>query len=936
MEMTLSSVLMNGIKFFYNFAHSKVYNTRMPIKKILFCFIILLILSFALKTNAQQPVPTPELQTLPADSLDSLKIAPDTIPPKKTNAIDAPVYYQSKDSIVMMGTKFIYLFGEGNVKYLNLELTADYIEVDTDKSVVYATFATDSIGDEIGYPIFKEGESQYESKTMRYNFRTKRGFITDVITQQGEGFITSARTKKMENDDLFMVDGKYTTCDEHDHPHFYLNLTKAKVRPGKDIVTGPAYLVLEDVPLPIAIPFGYFPFKTDYASGIIMPTYGDEVRRGFSLRDGGYYFAFSDYIDMELTGEIHTRGSWGLKARSSYRKRYKYSGSFDLGYLVTVLGDKGEPDYSISKDFRALWSHLQDPKSNPYRTLSASVNFTKGQYDRNQVNGFLTGAQNTNQKASSINISQTFPNSPFALNMGVQINQRNQDSTVSVTPSFNVTMRQIFPFKRKNPVGSQRWYEAIAVSYQGRLNSGFSGKEDQLFNSNFLRDWRSGMTHSIPVSATFNLLNYINITPNFTYEERWNTAKVAQDYDPLKNGLVPVDTTFGFFRSYNYSASVGLNTRLYGFFKPWKIFGDKVQMIRHVMTPNISFSGSPNFTDPMFGSYVDKTFIDRNGDLNTKRYSPFANSLFPPAGGRASATMGFGISNNVEMKVKSDSDSTGVKKISLIDQLSLNSGYNFMAREYNWSDISMNVRLKLSQSLSINLSLPLDVYTYDNVLDVNGDPTGKGKRVNVTRWEAGKGIGRFRGTSYTFSQTINNDTFKKWFGGKDSDSDNKNKAGDNSSEQTDVASNNAGGGNTPLRSGKKERGEFDADGYAVFTIPWSLSLNYGIVWGYDYSSFNTKIREYDYKLTHSLGLSGSIQPTKGWRFNYSTSYDFERSQFAQMICTITRELHCWSMSASFNPVGQFQYYNFTIAVKSSLLSDLKYNQSNFREPTRWE
>lgn len=920
----------------------------MPVKKLLFCFIIVLIFPFVLhKTNAQGPIPAPEIPILAIDSLESLKpiepiepldsliIAADTTAvdtvSKKSNAIDTPVYYQSKDSIVMMGTKFIHLFGEGNVQYMNLELNADYIEVDTDNSLVYATYATDSVGDEIGYPIFKEGESQYESKTMRYNFKTKRGYITDVITQQGEGFITSGRTKKLENDDLFMVDGKYTTCDDHDNPHFYLNLIKAKVRPGKDIVTGPAYLVLEGVPLPIAIPFGYFPFKSDYSSGIIMPTYGDEVARGFSLRDGGYYFAFNDYIDMALTGEIHTRGSWGLNARSSYRKRYKYSGNFNLGYLVTVLGDKGEQDYSISKDFRALWSHSQDPKSNPYRKLSASVDFTMGQFDRNQVNGFAAGAHNTNTKSSRINMSQTFPNSPFSLNFNMSIAQRTQDSSVAVTfPSVNIAMRQIYPFKRKNPVGEERWYEKISISYQGSLNNTFAGKEDRLFKSSLQRDWRNGMTHAIPVSATFNLLNYINISPSFNYQERWNTMKVTQDYNVENGRMVPVDTTYGFFRSYNYSASISMDTRLYGFFKPWKIFGDKVQMIRHVITPSISFSGSPDFRDPMFGSYVDKTYIDREGNFNNVRYSPFANSLFPAQGGQQSASIGFAVNNNVEMKIKSDSDSTGMKKISLIDQLSFNSGYNFMADSLKLSNISASLRLKLSKSYSVNLSGVFDVYKYDE----------KGRTINELRWNHGK-LPRFRGTSYSQSYTINGETLKKWFGRKSSSSDSDNTTpddSDSSEEQANVVpdANAAGrGDNTSLRSGKKEQGEFDADGYAIFNIPWSLSLNWGFAFGY--GEFNSEKREYDYRITNNVvGISGNIQPSKGWRFNFNTSYDFNNSQFAQMICTITRDLHCWSMSASFNPVGQFQYYNFTIAVNSSLLSDLKYNQSNYRESTRWE
>jgi len=916
----------------------------MLIKNILFYFAIVLILSFVLyETKAQEPVFIPDVPVSTTDSLnvvsDTTALHADTVAHKKTT-IDAPVYYQSKDSIVMTGTNFIYLFGEGNVKYQNLELNADYIEVDTDSSLVYATYTTDSIGNDVGYPIFKQGDSQYESKTMRYNFKTKKGFITDVITQQGEGFVTAGRTKKMPDDVMLMADGKYTTCDDHDHPHFYLQMTRAKVRPGKNIVTGPAYLVIEGVPLPVAIPFGYFPFKGDYASGIIMPSYGDELARGFNLHDGGYYFAFNDYMDMSLTGEIYTRGSWGLRAQSSYRKRYKFSGGYNFNYLVTVLGDKGDPDYSVSKDFSAVWNHSQDPKSNPNRKISASVNYSTSSYTRNQVGGWANNLQNTNNKSSSVNISQTFPDSPWSLNMNMTINQRTQDSTVAMTfPSLSIAMRQVFPFKRKNPVGGQRWYEAIAISYQGSLSNSFSGKEDKLFHSNLLKDWRNGMTHTIPISATFNLFNYINITPAVTYNERWNTTKVLQDYDPIKNSFVPVDTTYGFYRSYNYSATISMTTKLYGFFKPWKIFGDKVQMIRHVFTPTISFSGAPDFSDPKYGSYVDREYINKDGVVSTYRYSPFSKSLYPPAGPGRSAALNFGINNNVEMKVKSDADSTGIKKISLIDQLSFNSAYNFLADSLNWSDISATLRIKLTKSYSINLSGVFDLYTYALASD------GKSPvRINTTRLEAGKGIGRFRGTSYSQSFTLNNDTFKKWFGKKDgsSGSDDKNKQnqeGDDLSEQTNVVPDDMTEDGTrnapkaPLRSGKKEQGNFDADGYAIFTIPWSLSVNYGLVWSY--GTFNPDKLEYNYKFSKTLGLSGNIQPTKGWRFNFNTSYDFDRSQFVQMNCSLSRDLHCWSMSINFNPVGTFQYYNFTIAVNSSLLKDLKYTQNNSREPSRW-
>ncbi|MGL5547908.1 MAG: putative LPS assembly protein LptD, partial [Tannerellaceae bacterium] len=448
--------------------------------------------------------------TLIAPAVDSL--SQDTIK-KSANALDAIVDYQAADSIVMTNGNWAYLFGDGKVKYEQIELESEEINMNLDSSLVFAKYGLDSIGAEFGFPLFKDGGEQYEAKTMKYNFKTKKGYITELITQQGEGFVVAGESKKMENNDIFMKGGKYTTCDNHDHPHFYFQLTKAKVRPQKNVVTGPAYLVMEDVPLPIAVPFGFFPFSQTYSSGIIMPTFGDENARGFYLRDGGYYFALSDYIDLALTGEIYTKGSWGLQARSNYRKRYKYSGGFNLAYLVTKLGDKGLPDYSKSKDFKITWNHSQDPKANPFSTLSASVNFSTSSYDRQSLNGMYNPNMATqNTKSSSINYTRRFPNSPWSLTANTTINQRSRDSTVSVTlPDLNVTMSRVYPFKRKKAMGDQRWYEKISMSYSMYFRNSIETKENLLFKSNFIKDWKNAFKHDIPIQATFNLFNYINV-----------------------------------------------------------------------------------------------------------------------------------------------------------------------------------------------------------------------------------------------------------------------------------------------------------------------------------------------------------------------------------------------------------------------------------------
>lgn len=851
---------------------------------------------------------------------------------RKKSMLEAPVTYQASDSIVLTGTNMAYLYGESNVKYQNIELQAERIEMSIDSSIVYATFALDSVGSEYGYPLFVEGEQQIEAKSMRYNFRSRKAYANEVLTQQGEGFLTAGVTKKMPDDAMNLINGRYTTCDEHDHPHFYIKMTKAKVRPGKDIVTGPAYLVIEDVPLfPIGLPFGFFPFSSTYSSGIIMPTYGDEMARGFNLRNGGYYFAISDYIDLALTGEIYTKGSWGLAARSSYRKRYKYSGSVDASYLVTKTGDKGLPDYSVSKDFRIAWTHSQDMKANPYRTFSASVNFSTSSYSRNQLNMLYTPNATDNNKGSSISISQRFPNNPINISATMNINQRSQDSSLSVTlPDMSISMSSIYPLKRKHIVGKERWYEKISISYSGYFRNTIHTKENEFLRKNLIKDWKHGMQHAIPISATYNF-GFLNISPSVNYTERWLTDKVYHKYDTARNALMPVDTVYGFYRVYNYNAAISASTTLYGFFKPWAIFGDKVKMIRHRMEPSVSFSMSPDFGSRKYGYYEDYSYVNRQGETVTGVYSPFKDAMFGPPGRGKQGSINFAVENNVEMKIRSDADSTGERKISLIEKLGFNISYNLAADSFKWSDLNVGLNLRLSKSYSLILNGIFDVYTYGY-----DTKTQRAYPVNKTRWQAGKGFPRLRSTSTSFSYTFNNDTFKKWFGGrgsrKDEDSSSNNTENEDPDGKPDETGQTKGG---RLRKAKKTNaGEYDEDGYYNATVPWNLSFHYNM--GLGYGNFNPEKMEYNYRLTHNLSFSGSIQPTKNWRISMNGSFDVEHGKFHSFTCSISRDLHCFQMSANVIPIGPYKSYSFSIAVNSSLLKDLKYNQSNTnRDQQSW-
>jgi hypothetical protein len=864
---------------------------------------------------------------------DSTALADST---KQTGmGLEAPVDYTAKDSIVMTAGNMAYLFGDANVKYQQIELKADQIDLSMDSSLVYAKPGLDSIGEAFGFPVFKDGEQEYESKSMSYNFKSKKGYITDVITEQGEGYVIAGQTKKMPNDEMYMNDGKYTTCDLHDHPHFYFQLSKAKVRPGKNIVAGPAYLVLEGVPLPLAAPFFFFPFSNSYSSGVIFPTFGEESSRGFFLRDGGYYFALSDYIDLAVTGELYTKGSWGLQARSSYKKRYRYSGNFNLAYLITKLGEKDMPDYSLGKDFKINWTHSQDPKANPYRTFSASVNFGTSSFDRNQATNLGHPSSTENTKASSVNISQRFPNFPLTLSATMNINQRSQDSSVSVTlPTLNIALTRVYPFRRKAAVGAERWYEKISLSYNGDFRNTITTKDNLLFKSNLMKDWKNGMQHTIPVSATFSLFKYINISPSFNYKERWYTSKVEKTYDPIKKGLTPSDTTWGFNRVYDYNAAISASTTLYGFYKPLPFLGDKVQTIRHRFDPSVSFSAAPDFGDPRYGYHKQITYMDYDGEVHTTEYSPYEGQMFNVPGKGKQGNVNFSIDNNIEMKVKSDRDTTGFRKISLVDKLTLGMSYNLAADSFQWSNMNAALRLKLSKQFTLNLNGVFDTYTYGY-----DEETKQVTKVNVPRWRAGKGLGRLMSTGTSFSYTFNNDTFKKLFGPKDE------QGGTSSTDRSEESDTNTppdGMGpepeDNPENPAANEGGSdgYDGYGYMINKVPWSLSFSYSMSLGYDLQEFVPETLEYKYKITNSLSFNGNIQPTKNWRFNFNATYDFDVKKISYMNCSVTRDLHCFQMSANFIPVGPYKSYSFSISVSSAMLKDLKYDQrNNYRDTMDW-
>ena len=861
------------------------------------------------------------------DSLGMDSLTVDTT--KKKEPLDAPVIYEASDSIVFTKDGYAHLYGEGKVNYQNIELTSAVITMNMDSSTVFAKGVADTTGVETGTPIFKDGETPYESKIMRYNFKTKKGFINNIVTQQGEGYVTSEEGKKGADDEIYMRHGKYTTCDNHEHPHFYLRLSMAKVRPKKNVVFGPAQLVVEDVPLPIAVPFGFFPFNSSYSSGFIMPTYGDEMNRGFYLRDGGYYFAISDQMDLKVLGEIFTKGSWGLSAASNYNKRYKFSGSFNASYLVTKTGEKNMPDYSVSKDFRIQWSHRQDAKANPNSSFSASVNFATSSYDRSSLSSLYNPQQySQNTKASSVSYSRNFPEIGLNISSTFNITQNTRDSSLSMTlPDVNISLNRIYPFKRKKSVGDERWYEKISLQYTGSITNSISTKDNLLFKTP-LTQWENGMQHKIPVSATFNLFKYINIVPSFNYTERWYLRKVKQSYDPspASTDHVKRDTINGFNRLYDYNLSLQMNTKLYGMYKPLFMKSKELQ-IRHVFTPTVSYTYTPDFGKSRYGYYDTYTYTDEDGEVRTVEYSPYEGAVYGYPGKNMSQNISFSVDNNIEMKMKSDKDTTGYKKISLIDQLGASLSYDVANKR--WSDLSMNLRLKLTKSYTFNMNASFATYAYE--FDENGNVV-VGDR---TEWSYGR-FGRFQGYSGSFSYTLNNDTFKKLFGKKEEDKKNKDNKGkeENEDEETEEETEEQNN-NSNMR--KTEKASVDSDGYLAFKLPWSVSLSYSYSIREDRSKdINIKTMRYPYSLTHSLNVSGNFKIGSRWNMTYSTGYDFTSKEMSMTTLNITRDLHCFNMSCGL-VFGPFTSYNFSIRANSSMLTDaLKWDQrSNTGSAVTW-
>ena len=864
----------------------------------------------------------------------------DSLNRQKKNGIDAPVTFSANDSMVYDAqNKTAFLYGTSNVKYENMDLKSERIYLNMDSSLVHATGVRDTATKGLtGTPVFSMGSDNYESDTMAFNFKSKKGLIQNVTTQQQEGFLSSQLSKRNDKGEIFLKHGRYTTCDK-DCPDFYIALSRAKVRPGKDVVFGPAYLVVADVPLPLAIPYGFFPFSKKYSSGFIMPSYGDESTRGFYLRDGGYYFALSDKWDLKLLGEIYTKGSWGLSVATNYRKRYRYNGTFYAAYQDTKTGDKGLPDYTRQQSFKIQWSHRQDQKASPYSSLAASVNFATSSYEHNNL-GSLYNPQTLTQttRTSSVSWGTNFSSIGLSLSATANLNQNMSDSSIALTlPDLNISLSRFYPFKRRHAAGAERWYEKISVSYTGQISNSINTKEDRLLRSNLIKDWRNGMQHRIPVSGNFTLFNYINVSPSFNFTDRMYTNKVTKSWNRATQKEVS-DTTYGFHNIYNWDLSLSASTKLYGMFIPnRKIFGDKIQAIRHVITPSVSFSYAPDFGSSRYGYYSTYQRTNADGSVELVDYSPYSNGLYGVPGRGKTGNVSFSFDNNIEMKIKSDKDSTGIRKISIIDNLGFRMSYNMAAKEKPWSDLSVDLRLKWWKNYTFNLNAVFASYAYE--LDSNGKPYVG----NHTYWGMGK-IGRFQGMSQNISYTLTPEKIKKLFGGGSDDDDTKSKRNDPEAEgvDTDIESNvdddMIEGQRSARRKGNGHKAKTDDDGYMSFSMPWSITFGYGITMreSNDINRFNYKTMRYPYTFSQTLNFSGNLRISDGWNISFSSGYDFEHHALSMTTASLQRDLHCFNMSCQV-VLAPYTSYNFTFRCNASTLTDaLKYDKrSGYSNAVQW-
>ena len=831
--------------------------------------------------------PDPKTLKLSKDS-----IASDSVAVKDESGFDTEVQYQAEGYISIVqdssGNK-VLMYKNADVKYKDIELKAEYIELNRDSNIVYAIGKPDTTGQIIGKPVFTQNGEKFEADEIRYNFQTKKGIVYGVVTQKEGGFIHSGRTKLINDSTYNLVNGKYTTCDLA-HPHFYLQMTKAKVLSNKKIVTGPAYLVVEDLPIYfVFVPFGFFPTTSKYSSGILIPSYGEEVTRGFFLKDLGYYWAASDYFDAAIKGDLYSLGSTGVKFHTNYRLRYKFTGGFDMKFYKNVFGDKGLPDYRTQNDFAISWNHSMDAKASTSQTFSASVDFSTSTFD--QYNSYIAQNILTNTKQSSISYSKRWENSPFSMSGSLRHSQNSRDTTISLTlPQLTFNMSRIYPFKPKFSSGPEKWYEKIGLTYSMDVQNTINTKENKLLNSSLFRDWKNGIRQSIPISTSFKALKFLTISPSFNYNERWYSQQIRKSYNQQLNQVVVSDTIYGFTRDYDYSVSLGASTKIYGNYLPLNP-KSSIKGIRHVMTPSLSFSLRPDFSNPRYGMYENIEYFDKNGLPVSLRYPIHEGGVYGTASAGKSGSIGFSLNNTLEMKKLNTKDSTSTetyKKISLLDQLSFSGSYNLAADSLNLSNINVSARTKVA-GIDVNFGAILDPYAFENGHLINQYELSKnGRLARLTS----------ANLSFGFSFTSKTDKDKK----KQTQAQTSDDAA--IKQQREIEEQNR----------RQQVGEVPE--YADFSVPWNVRFDYS----FRYSRPDPKASPI---VTQTVDFNGDVNLTKQWKIGFSSGIDIEKMNLTFTQLNIFRDLHCMQMSLNLIPFGFRQSYSFTIRATSQLLKDLK-------------
>lgn len=807
----------------------------------------------------------------------------DTLMPVSRDAVDKVIKYAAKDSVAMdLTTRRAFLYTDGSIDYDSMLLRADRVEVDFDAQTLHAHGTLDTADNVIGRPYFKQDGTEYHADTITFNYDTKKGIIQGVITQEGEGFLHGEKVKKINDSVMYLSGGSYTTCN-YAHPHFALNFTKSKLITGNKIVTGPAWLTIEDVPTPVALPFAFFPITKSRTSGVLIPSYGWQNYRGYYLKDGGYYFALGDNWDLSLTGDIYTNLSWALEAKSNYYKRYKYKGAFDARYGITYEGIRGDSStFNSYTDFKFTWRHEQDVKSNPYSRFSADVNLQSRNYNKNTTN---RNDYFNSTTTSSISYS-TKLGSYLNLALSARESYNTQTGMMNIKlPSISLSSITIYPLRRSNPVGGYRWYENISLSYVLNAENNITATDSQIFSRQTLDAMQYGVHHSIPISSSIKVLKFFTWTNSLNYNERWHWSTIRKNYDN-STGIVTTDTVHGFHSNRDFNISSSLTTRVYGMFQ---FKHGPMKALRHVINPSVSFSYHPDFGAESLGWW--RQYTDTTGYIH--RYSIFQNSLYGGPSDGMSGALRFSVGNNLEMKWQNPFDTTAeVKKIPLIENLTLSMSYDFAKDSLKLSALSVSGRTTLFRTLVLNYNGSFNPYVIDSL----------GRLHNQFLWEKERRLFRTDNSTWSaqVSFSLNNNTFKK----------------DGEKSQGHPTT-------TILQTPYNYNPVLMTGGYYDFSVPWNLSINYTFSY---VNTFVANQMELQSQTIQSINLSGNVSLTKNWRIAMTTGYDFVNKGWSYTTVDIYRDLHCWEMRFSWVPFGYYRSWFFQINIKASALQDLKYEK----------